>query len=797
MKKSNFFAAATLFAATVLSSCTDTTNGLELAQPASVDPTPTPSETVTLENQLISADFEVNGSTLREKEYFVSADYVKYAGDVETFRRTVKADLQLRVNFSDLSDIYVPTEAELSNISLAGKETGEVSTSSETLASAARKVAERDTVSFMFDQNEVVKAASMVEHIEMGDTVFPRASVRAVDFQSFEAVRDEDASNEDSLVNNVTLFFNVTVAVNPAAETRAVSAETSMHQVPVSYRRIYKTGYVAPSDEYIKTIITGYGEKLSGMNRELWVETAEVWSVSGQHDAVKETYTVPFAVKAPDARKVYTTNADYKTTGNGLSFVSESDKTDGNWQVTTRSQSYSSSAANGVNNFSNTYSVSDAKVVYTKNGATVTFPYGTWTVSEGESTVGTGTREGSYTVYPYSNNIDYIYATSEESYRGSAEAKASIYITYEEPKDEFVKTTLVSSSDVIDGGDRVITITTQDEYSVSGQQDPITETIRLPFAFTSPAAQTIYASDASFKTTSNGQKTGSETTRSEGNFSVSTIARTYSSTASNGVKSFDNTYKMSDSKVAYVRNDVSLSFEYGTWSVVEGNTTIGSATESGNYNVYPYTNNVSYVYAVSTDQKASGKGVAKASIYVEKPAEQPEQPSDPTPSTPSVIDKIIPEAWGTIVGAGISAVPSDDLGEGTNVAKKCLTIRTDKGAVAVVFDWNGEPSTDGVLSGYFVNGTFDETYNSGYWTTSKNHGNYSLGKWAPARACDGSDCIAYFVESTCVRSVLNSTLRMWGWANGTSTVVSGYTLSVDENGTLSVAHNGNVVMTIR
>jgi hypothetical protein len=182
---------------------------------------------------------------------------------------------------------------------------------------------------------------------------------------------------------------------------------------------------------------------------------------------------------------------------------------------------------------------------------------------------------------------------------------------------------------------------------------------------------------------------------------------------------------------------------------------------------------------------------------VEKPAEQPEQPSDPTPSTPSVIDKIIPESWGTIVGAGISAVPSDDLGESTNIAKKCLTIRTDKGAVAVVFDWNGEPSTAAVLSGYFVNGTFGSEFNSGYWTTSNNHGTYAIGKWAPAEAYDLKDRIAYYVGSTCVRNVTNTTLRMWGWANGTSTVVSGYTMTVDENGTLTVSHNGNVVMTIR
>jgi hypothetical protein len=40
-------------------------------------------------------------------------------------------------------------------------------------------------------------------------------------------------------------------------------------------------------------------------------------------------------------------------------------------------------------------------------------------------------------------------------------------------------------------------------------------------------------------------------------------------------------------------------------------------------------------------------------------------------------------------------------------------------------------------------------------------------------------------------------LDMWGWANGHSTVVSGYSFSVDDNGVLTVKKDNTVVMKIR
>lgn len=206
------------------------------------------------------------------------------------------------------------------------------------------------------------------------------------------------------------------------------------------------------------------------------------------------------------------------------------------------------------------------------------------------------------------------------------------------------------------------------------------------------------------------------------------------------------------------------------------------------------------------DPEARTKAASEVSTYtvavpyeramkVEKPTE-PEQPSQPTePEQP--IEKVIPETWGEIIGAGISAVPADQAnGE---YAQKCLTIRTSKGAVAVVFSMDAKaPEVSSILNGYFVKGNFGVEYNSGYFTTNANRGTYAVGRWAPAIAKDLTDRIAYYKDNTCVRNVRNTSLTIWNWRNGNlSTVVDGYDFSVDSNNVLTVTYNGEVVLQLR
>ena len=194
-------------------------------------------------------------------------------------------------------------------------------------------------------------------------------------------------------------------------------------------------------------------------------------------------------------------------------------------------------------------------------------------------------------------------------------------------------------------------------------------------------------------------------------------------------------------------------------------------------------------------------------MKVEKPA-QPEQPTEPTkpeqpeqPSQPEEptkpIEKVIPETWGEIIGAGISAVPADQVSG--QYAQKCLTIRTSNGAVAVTFSMeDAAPEVSSILNGYFVKGNFGVEYNSGYFTTNANRGTYAVGRWAPAIAKDLTDRIAYYKDNTCVRNVRNTSLTIWNWRDGNlSTVVDGYGFSVDSNSVLTVTYNGKVVLELR
>lgn len=191
-------------------------------------------------------------------------------------------------------------------------------------------------------------------------------------------------------------------------------------------------------------------------------------------------------------------------------------------------------------------------------------------------------------------------------------------------------------------------------------------------------------------------------------------------------------------------------------------------------------------------------------VEVEQPEQpvqptEPEQPAQPTePEQPAKpIEKVIPETWGEIIGAGISAVPADQISG--QYAQKCLTVRTDKGAVAVVFSMeNAAPEVSSILNGYFVKGNFGVEYNSGYFTTNANRGTYAVGRWAPAIAKDLTDRIAYYKDNTCVRNVRNTSLTIWNWRNGNlSTVVDGYDFSVDFNNVLTVTYNGEVVLQLR
>lgn len=114
------------------------------------------------------------------------------------------------------------------------------------------------------------------------------------------------------------------------------------------------------------------------------------------------------------------------------------------------------------------------------------------------------------------------------------------------------------------------------------------------------------------------------------------------------------------------------------------------------------------------------------------------------------VTKVFTKDQGTIISAAITYVPADD--EKKDCAKKCILIQTTKGAKTVVFPLEQiVPSNEQLLRGYFTVGNFGEKYNSAYFTEKDNHGQYPVGKWAPAIAKDFDGGVRYTSRQNLVR----------------------------------------------
>ena len=167
-------------------------------------------------------------------------------------------------------------------------------------------------------------------------------------------------------------------------------------------------------------------------------------------------------------------------------------------------------------------------------------------------------------------------------------------------------------------------------------------------------------------------------------------------------------------------------------------------------------------------------------------------------------EKILPDSWGTIVGAGISSAPNDPHDRG---ARRVLCIRTNLGAVAVYFNpSNIAPTPEEIQSSFFCATAtygieYTEDFNSGYWTTNANYGPYPQGKRCPAIAINESDRFRYRRDSNIsVRVLLKGQASGSGWEviNGSkSNQVTGYTFDISPNGTLTIIYKNEIVMSFR
>ena len=753
-------------------------------------PTPPDEYETKLEDIDYEAEFQTKTALLETVKQNVTGYEVIYKNNQDVVsRKHFVQPLDLGAAFTVPNRVYVDNENALNNVKLANSshDGDKVNvTTNGRFAKTTRSL----NYNYKFNADEKVSAATVYELLAYGDTNFVYSSIRKITYATAEVTPNEEASSESLKVNNVTLYFDVEVAKNEpkTARTKAANEDITTYRVAVPYERALTVK--AQEDKLIgKTYRDAKREIVDANTERLSFTEVETWSVSGEKSRTI-TKNLSRHFSEPALQWVYTVNNSYNTNGNGSSTIRENRSTDGNWTVTTRYMQYSSTATNGVNPFKNVYSYDFQKAVYVDADGyyTVTFDFANWNISEAGSNVSQQASETTqngvtYLVYDYQNKINTNYVITGDNYQASASAAAKIAIV--KPTDKLIgKTYRNAKREIIDANTERLSFTEVETWSVSGEKSR-TITKNLSRHFSEPALQWVYTVNNSYNTNGNGSSTIRENRSTDGNWTVTTRYMQYSSTATNGVNPFKNVYSYDFQKAVYVDADgyYTVTFDFANWNISEAGSNVSQqaseTTQNGvTYLVYDYQNKINTNYVITGDSyQASASAAAK--IAIEKP-----------------IEPFIPEEWGKIIGMGVSAVPADQVGG--HYAQLCFTLRTEKGAVAVITPMSQNvPTKEQILGGYFVKGNFGSEYNSGYYTTSANRGSYAIGKWAPAIAKDLSDRIAYYKDNTCVRNVRNTSLTIWKWRGGNlSTVVEGYNFSVS-NGTLTISHNGKVVMRLR
>lgn len=712
---------------------------------------------------------------------------------VEEFAR----DLNLEVNFSHTpAKIYVAEENLLSEVELTGTTASEIS-EVEDKDDEFCTINKEQSYTFAFNANETVKADAVWQALrcEVADTTFACARVKNVAFDTFEAALNETMSNADSTVFDIDLYFNVELACEKMAWD-------STYVVRVPAVRIYKNGEVPVQDpDEFETRIENSDYRAAFETATLSLVT-DYQTVSGDlvtykngsEEIGRENFAKDLNLQAlfTSPERVYVeseaqlTNVSLTGSSHGGDYLSKD--ADGRFTTSTSTLDYNfrfneDERVNAATEYQY-LSYGDTTFVYS---AIRNIRFNRAEVSENRAASTDELQLVNVTLYfdvevvrEDPEDVATRATSTPEVYEVAVPYERALRI--EAPVDELVEKTYRDVvREIVDANTERISWTEVETWSVSGEKTN-TISFNLYRHFQSPAMQTVYTANDQYNTVSNGSDLVRESESVNGNWTVTTRYMQYTSTANNGVDPFNNVYSYDYQKAVYTDEYYTLTFDYADWTISEGSSNVipaGEQTVNGVvYNVSNYVNNINTVYSFSSE-RYEATASAEARIYVEKE-----------------IDKIIPDEWGKIIGAGISAVPTDPNGSS---AQKCICIRTDKGAVAIPFSMNADiPSVSSILNGYFVEGNFGAEYNSGYYTNANNHGSYDLGKWAPAIAKDEADRISYFSGNTKVRVIRHSTLNMWNWRGGNlSTVVDGYVFSVSDSGVLTITVNGNVVMQIR
>ena len=731
----------------------------------------------TIEGVNYVAEFATRENELYTVRQSVNGEMVTMLRDEEIGRKPFKFDLNLNVAFEATpSQTLVASEEKLSDVALVSSSSDDETANSEAIDEFTMTTLQRNYV-FNFNEGEVVNAESVYQRLAYGETVFAYSSIKNVSYKNYEAVLNEELSNAYEIIYDINLYFDVEV------ECKDNNALNGIYEVCVPMQR----KYVPEKPDVFTTLIENveYIGQFATENKRLYAAKQQVNGdrvvyKNDNEEVSRESFSKDLDLEAifsiPDV--VY---VEEETMLNNVSLSSSSkdgDKInkveDDGFIITNRSMNY---------HFR--FNVGERVLCSTRyerlsyDGQEFSFSsIDNVRYNKYEATINEEKINRDSTVYDVTLYFDVIVKYNERETTRSNDDTYLVAVPYKRVymhEDALVgKRAEDVTRVIVDANTEKVSWTEVEVWSVSGEKRN-TMTYYLKRNVYEPSLQWVYTSNADYQTNSSGTNYLSESTKNDGDWTVTTRYEEYGSVADNGVNAFNNVYAYDYQKAVYENGYYRLSFDYADWQLSEGISEIVATSDVVEkngimYNVSDYMNNVTAVYSL-TDDSYTANVRATAKIAVEKP-----------------VDKVIPSNWGKIVGAGISAVPADDVGG--DYAKKCICIRTENGAVAIAYDMDAIlPSVDMITSGYFVEGEYSAEFDSGV---------YMNGHWVPAMAKDLDDRISYCDDMQCIRNIRFETLRMWNWRNGNlTTKIDGYSFSVSNDGTLTIKYNGAVAMQIR
>lgn len=787
MKEFKFFAAVVvaMIAAMVMNSCSEDSTYLgletEFKSKSNAD-----SVEISGEDFVLQLDTTVNNLFTVEQK--VSFDRTLISGNEVISSMRLEYDLNCSVETNPQPNHYVAEEVLLQD------DQAEVSASAiDTTVTNVEEYVDLYSCSrdyyVTFKAGERIKYTAKWQYIEAAGKVMAHAEPYDLAFDSLATIKDTKLSESgDSLVYNTNLYVQV-----------KEKQENKEYTIRTPWNRIYKNGEVPA---VLETVLENKGYQAEFQVASLALET-KLQEVSGDLVVYKngtEEVSRDAFLKSINLEALF-------TQPNRVYVDSEEQLTDVSLTNSSHSADYLTKSENGLFVTSNTSlkynfkfnegeaiaaNVAYEKLSYEDEDFTYSMiknvRFNNSEVSENVAASSDELKVVNVTLYfdvEVERKDPIATRTAEEVTTYTVAVPYERAFEMEVATDELVDKRYENvSREIVDANTEKISWTEIEEWSLSGEKSR-TISFNLYRHFNEPKLQWIYTANNQYTTVASGSSLVNENSSKNGNWTITTRYMKYVSTANNGVDPFQNVYSYDIQKAVYTDEYYTLSFDYANWNISEAGSSVSATptrevVDGTEFDVYNYVNNINTVYSVTGDSyNASAKSEAKI----------------------AVLPKTIPASWGKILGAAISAVPADDEAVG-DYAKKCLIIRTENGAVAVPFSMNATlPEVSSILNGYFVEGNFGTEYNSGYFTTTVNHGSYIVGAWAPAIAEYRSDEYPIVYNSdvnTPVRSLSKYILAMWNWRSGNFThVVDGYSFSASENGVLTITYNGDTVMQLR